>query len=147
LGKASIEVDLAEDLLGKVKVGDPVEALLPGPEGSIEARIDRIGQYINPNNRSFKVGLRMDNGTALRPNQLLNVRIRDLEVPDALVVPSRLVMENSAGESYVYVLDERDGVARSRKVFVTVLSTQGGELLIEKADKGLKGGELLIDQG
>jgi membrane fusion protein (multidrug efflux system) len=147
LGKASIEVDLAEDLLGKVKVGDPVEVLLPGPEGAIEARIDQIGQYINPNNRSFKVSLRMDNGTALRPNQLVNVRIRDLEVDDALVVPSRLVMENSAGESYVYVLDEQEGIARSRKVFVTVLSTQGGELLIERGDYGLKGGELLIDQG
>lgn len=147
LGKATIEVDLAEDLLGKVKVGDPVEVLLPGPEGAVEARIDQIGQYINPNNRSFKVSLRMDNGTALRPNQLVNVRIRDLELDDALVVPSRLVMENSAGESYVYVLEEQDGIARSRKVFVTVLSTQGGELLIERGDKGLKGGETLIDQG
>ncbi len=147
LGKASIEVDLAEDLLTKVNMGDPVVVIIPESADTISATIDQIGQYINPNNRSFKVSLRMENGTKLRPNQLANVRIRDLDVKDALVVPSRLVMENSAGDSYVYVLEEQDGITRSRKVPVKVLSTQGGELLIERAEGGLKGGEMLIDQG
>lgn len=147
LGKASIEVDLAEDLLTKVKAGDPVEVILPELRDTLLATIDQCGQYINPNNRTFKVTLRVANGEQLRPNQLANVRIRDLDVQDALVVPSRLVMENSVGDSYVYVLEEQDGIARSRKVFVRVLSAQGGELLIERATSGLKGGEALIDQG
>ena len=147
LGRASIEVDLAEDLLTKVKMGDPVEVVLPETGESLQARIDQIGQFINPNNRTFKVTLRMDNGTQLRPNQLANVRIRDLDVQEALVIPSRLVMENSSGQSYVYVLDEQDGTPRSRKVFVKVLSAQGGELLIDRTEGGLKGGETLIDQG
>lgn len=152
LGKSSIEVDLAEDLLTKVKLGDPVEVILPETGETVEATIDQIGQYINPNNRSFKVSLRMDpstgsGGSKLRPNQLANVRIRDLDVKDALVVPSRLVMENSAGESYVYVLEEKEGTMRSRKVMVKVLSAQGGELLIETTPGGLKAGDTLIDQG
>lgn len=147
LGNASIEVDLSEDLLTKVKLGDPVEVVLPETGERVSATIDQIGQYINPNNRSFKVSLRMTNGSKLRPNQLANVRIRDLEVKDALVVPSRLVMENSSGQSYVYVLEQQEGTARSRKVMVKVLSAQGGELLIETTEGGLKGGELLIDQG
>jgi RND family efflux transporter MFP subunit len=147
LGKASIEVDLAEDLLTKVKAGDPVEVHIPGTHERITATIDQVGSYINPNNRTFKATLRFDNGTKLRPNQLVNVRIRDLDVPDALVVPSRLVMENSTGETYVFVLEEKDGLARARKVFVKVLSAQRGELLIAREEGGLKGGELLIDQG
>jgi len=147
LGKSSIEVDLAEDLLTKVKLGDPVEVILPETGETVEATIDQIGQYINPNNRSFKVSLRMENGSKLRPNQLANVRIRDLDVKDALVVPSRLVMENSAGESYVYVLEQQEGITRSRKVMVKVLSAQGGELLIETREGGLKAGDTLIDQG
>jgi len=149
LGKSSIEVDLAEDLLSKVKLGDPVQVVLPETGETVEASIDQIGQYINPNNRSFKVSLRMDQkeGSKLRPNQLANVRIRDMDVKDALVVPSRLVMENSAGESYVYILEQQDGIARSRKVMVKVLSAQGGELLIETREGGLKAGDTLIDQG
>lgn len=147
LGKASIEVDLAEDLLTKVKAGDPVEVRIPETGEQLMARIDQCGSYINPNNRTFKVTLRFDNGTKLRPNQLVNVRIRDLDVPEALVLPSRLVMENSAGEPYVFVLEQKDGLARTRKVFVKVLSAQGGELLIERDEKALTGGELLIDQG
>lgn len=147
LGRASIECDLAEDLLSRVKVGDPVTVLLPETRDTLTAAIDQIGQYINPNNRTFKVTLRVAEGTKLRPNQLANVRIRDLEVTDALVLPSRLVMENSAGDTYVFVLDERDGTARSRKVFVKVLSAQGGELLIQRDETALRGGETLIDQG
>lgn len=152
LGKASIEVDLAEDLLTKVKLGDPVQVILPETQEEVEATIDQIGQYINPNNRTFKVYLRMGgqadgSGAKLRPNQLANVRIRDLDVKDALVLPSRAVMENGKGESYVYVLEETDGVARSRKVMVKVLSAQGGQLLIETTPDGLKGGDVVIDQG
>jgi membrane fusion protein (multidrug efflux system) len=147
LGKASIECDLAEDLLTKVKVGDPVEVILPETGEKLMATIDQVGQYINPNNRSFKATLRMENGTKLRPNQLANVRIRDMDVPEALVVPSRLVMENSAGQAYVFVLEEKDGIAQTRKQFVKVLSMQGGELLIERNETSLKGGETLIDQG
>lgn len=152
LGKASIEVDLAEDLLTKVKLGDPVQVVLPETQEEVEATIDQIGQYINPNNRTFKVYLRMggkadEAGARLRPNQLANVRIRDLDVKDALVLPSRAVMENGKGESYVYVLEETDGVARSRKVMVKVLSAQSGQLLIETTPGGLKGGDVLIDQG
>lgn len=152
LGKASIEVDLAEDLLAKVKLGDPVEVVLPETQEKVQATIDQIGQYINPNNRTFKVTLRMGSnanaaGANLRPNQLANVRIRDLDVKDALVVPSRLVMENSSGESYVYVLEGENGVARSHKVMVKVLSAQSGELLIESTVGGLKSGDVLIDQG
>lgn len=147
LGKSSIEVDLAEDLLTKVKMGDAVVVIMPDMRDTITANIDQIGQYINPNNRTFKATLRFENGTKLRPNQLVNVRIRDLDEPEALVVPSRLVMENSAGDSYVYVLERTDGTARSRKVPVKVLSAQGGELLLDRMEGGLKGGESLIDQG
>lgn len=147
LGKASIEVDLAEDLLTKVKAGDPVEVHIPETREKLMATIDQCGSYINPNNRTFKVTLRFDNGTKLRPNQLVNVRIRDLDEPEALVVPSRLVMENSAGQAYVFVLEENAGQARTRKHFVKVVSTQGGELLLQREENGLKGGETLIDQG
>jgi len=146
LGKASIECDLAEDLLTKVKAGDSVEVYIPETREKLMATIAQVGQYINPANRSFKATLRMDNSTKLRPNQLLNVRIRDLVVPDAIVVPSRLVMQNSAGESYVFALDQENGAPRSRKVFVKVLSTQGGDMLLETSD-ALKGGIVLIDQG
>ncbi len=147
LGRASIECDVAEDLLRKVKQGDPVQVVLPESNESFEARIDQIGQFINPNNRTFRITVRVADGKQLRPNQLANVRIRDKEAKDALVVPARLVMENGQGLSYVYVLEQKDGMAKARKEFVTVLSMQAGDLLIERGQEGLQGGETLIDQG
>ncbi len=147
LGKASIECDLSEDMLNKVALNDPVQVVLPETDEVLSATIDQIGQFINPNNRTFKVTLRMENGTKLRPNQLANVRIRDMEEDEALVVPSRLVMENAEGRSYVYVLTEEGGTKRAKKVFVTVLAAQAGELMIARDQGGLTGGETLIDQG
>ena len=147
LGKSSIECDLSEDMLEKVQLNDPVEVVLPESGETLQATIDQIGQYINPNNRTFKITLRMDNGSKLRPNQLANVRIRDMEAEEALVIPSRLVMENAEGKSYVYVLVDDGSIKKARKVFVKVLSAQGGELMIAKEEGGLKGTEVLIDQG
>ncbi len=147
LGRSSIECDIAEDLLARVKVGDPVQVVFPETKEVVAARIDQVGQYINPNNRTARVTVRMGAGLKLRPNQLANVRIQDVTADTALVVPARLVMENSTGDSYVFVLDERDGRSTSRKVMVKVLNAQGGELLLERSDTELKGGELLIDQG
>ena len=147
LGRSSIECDIAEDLLARVKEGDPVQVVFPETKEVVQAHIDQVGQYINPNNRTARVTVRMGGGRKLRPNQLANVRIQDVTVDTALVVPARLVMENGAGDSYVFVLDEKDGRSTSRKVMVKVLNAQGGELLLERNDNGLKGGELLIDQG
>jgi RND family efflux transporter MFP subunit len=147
LGKSSIETELSEDMLTKVALGDPVEVHLPEVGDTLSATIDQIGQFINPNNRTFKITLRMENGSKLRPNQLANVRIRDMEAEEALVIPSRLVMENAAGKSYVYVLVDDAGVKKAKKTFVTVLSAQGGELMIAKEQGGLQGTETLIDQG
>jgi RND family efflux transporter MFP subunit len=147
LGRASVECDVSESLLNRVKEGDPVQVVLPETNELFEARIDQVGQYINPNNRTFKVTVRLASGARLRPNQLANVRIRDAEAKDALVLPSRLVMENSEGRSYVYLLEQRDGANSARKVFVKVLNAQGGDLLVERSADGLQGGETLIDQG
>ncbi|MEZ4738289.1 MAG: efflux RND transporter periplasmic adaptor subunit [Flavobacteriales bacterium] len=147
LGKSSIECDLSEDMLEKVQLNDPVEVVLPESGETLQATIDQIGQYINPNNRTFRITLRMDNGSKLRPNQLANVRIRDMEAEEALVIPSRLVMENAEGKSYVYVLVDDGATKKAKKVFVKVLSAQGGELMIAKEEGGLQGTEVLIDQG
>lgn len=147
LGKASIETDLSEDMLNKVVLNDPVLVILPETNDTVPAVIDQIGQYINPNNRTFKVTLRVTKEVELRPNQLANVRIRDMEKSGALVLPSRLVMENSEGKSYVYVLQKGEGDPRAKKVFVEVIMAQAGEFLIESKEGGLKGGEQLIDQG
>jgi hypothetical protein len=70
-----------------------------------------------------------------------------MEMEEALVVPSRLVMENAEGRSYVYVLEKGGEGMRAKKVFVTVLSAQSGELMVAREDGGLQGSETLIDQG
>ena len=67
LGKASIECDLSEDMLEKVALRDPVEVVLPESGETLPATIDQIGQFINPNNRTFKITLRMENGIEVAP--------------------------------------------------------------------------------
>ena len=137
-GQASVEVDLAEDLLSKVKVGDPVEVIVPELNGQFQATIVRVGQYINPNNRTFKATLRLDPSEhlTLRPNQLVNVRIRDLEAggPGGPQPPGD--GEQLRRELRVRARGAEPG--RARKVFVKVLSNQGGELLLERSEQGIR---------
>ncbi len=148
LGRASIECDVAEAYLNSVKSGDPVNVRLSGTADAFTATVEHVGQYVNPNNRTFKVSLKAPDGVRLRPNQLASVSIRDMAQEGAIVLPSRMVMENSKGESYVFVLDEDNGTGVAHKRFVKPLMTYQGNVMVARdSTGGLQGNERLIDEG
>ena len=148
LGRASIECDVAEAYLNSVKGGDPVTVRLSGTADEFTATVEHVGQFVNPNNRTFKVSLKAPDGVKLRPNQLASVSIRDLAQEGAIVLPSRMVMENSKGQSYVFVLDEDNGTGVAHKRFVKPLMTYQGNVMVARdSTGGLQGNERLIDEG
>jgi RND family efflux transporter MFP subunit len=146
LGKARIEADVAEEYLAKLSEGDSVQVFVNEMDTMISARIDQIGSYINPANRTFRISLKVANGMKLRPNQLTTVRIRDVVKDRAYVLPSRLLMEDASGDSYVYVTESGKNVSKIRKVYVERLISGKDEVLISPTDE-LRAGDRLVDQG
>lgn len=145
---ASLEADVPESYLQRVKVGDPVSVEFPSLNDTIVASLANVSRYIDPANRTFKVTLRVPNGeTYVRPNMLSVVHIRDVVKDSAIVVPSRCIQEDVSGKSYVFVLDkDKDGRAITRKVVVSrVMDSKEHTLLAPNA--GLVGNETILDEG
>lgn len=119
ISRIKIYGDVAESYLTKVKKENPVSVSFPAISKNTEAPISQIGNYIDPNNRTFRIRLDLNNPDGMiKPNMIAILKIRDYVSEAAFVVPSLLIKSDFRGK-YTYVVDESDPIKRARKVYVT----------------------------
>jgi RND family efflux transporter MFP subunit len=136
-----IKADVTERYLGQIKEGDAVNVAFPSLGITESSKIIRIGDFINPNNRTFKIKVGLENNnTKMKPNLLGELMIRDYVSDSAVVIPSSLVQLNPSGEAFVYLLE--DGFAKKIKIETGMSYNDRIEIL-----SGLSGSEILIDKG
>lgn len=140
-----VKADITEHYLGQVKTGDKVMIEFPSINSAVESKIDRIGSFINPNNRSFKIKLLLENeDNTLKPNMLGELKVRDYKSDSAVVIPTSLIQITPTGEEFVYVIKEENGRTVASKTMVkSGMTYDNNSEIIE----GLKGTETLINRG
>lgn len=118
MSQVKIYADVAETYLTKIKKGDKVLVGFPALSKEIKAPIYRIGNTIDPNNRTFRVRINMSNkDMMIKPNLISVIKIRDYISKEAIVVPSLLVKEDFKG-NYTYIVNSSDGDYKAKKVYV-----------------------------
>jgi len=145
LDELFINADVSETYLASVKEGDTVELSFPVyPDIKMKVPVHRIGNVINPGNRTFKMQLRISNpGSKLKPNILAVMRINDFTTPSALIVPSNIIKQDAKGQ-YIYVIREENGEKIARKVYIeTGMTYDDKSMVIE----GLELGDEVITKG
>ncbi len=145
LGDMYINLAVSENYLSKLSKGDAVMASFPSyPEKKINATIYRIGNIVNPENRTFQVRIRiLDSSKDLKPNSLAIVRMTDYEEEQALMVPS-LIVKNDLKGFFLFVAETENGQTVARKRYVTTgLSDQTNTMISE----GLSPNERVITEG
>ena len=139
-----IEAEISERFLGKVVPGDRVEVQFPMQEKSIESTVAAVSDVINPENRTFRVDVRIPGSNIdLRPNQVTILQITDYVKKDAISIPTRLLLRDDQGE-YVYAIEKKGKDDVAKKIRVKSGMTYSGQTEIIE---GLKGDEQLIDKG
>lgn len=145
LNELYINAEISESYLPKVKKGDMVNLSFPSyPEIDLEVPIMRIGNVINPQNRTFTIQLKISNTEEkLKPNILGIIKINDYSSDAALVVPTIILKQDIKG-TYLYVaIDNEDGYI-AKKVYVeTGISYEDQSIIL----KGLEPGQLIITKG
>ena len=110
--------------------------------------VANVGNFINPNNRSFRVEISINNENgALKPNMTAEIKVNDYKNPEAILVPIKDVLENQNGESYVYLLevsDEANDIYKVVKTFVKLGKTLDNKIEILE---GLKAGDKIVEEG
>ncbi|GAB5538651.1 MAG: efflux RND transporter periplasmic adaptor subunit [Salibacteraceae bacterium] len=136
-----VKADVTERYLDKIKAGDSVRVFFPSLNHETMTTIKRLGNFINPNNRTFKIKMELPNEERkLRPNLLAEISVRDYHVKGAVTIPTDLVQLTPTGQEFVYTIEE--GIAKKKEI-TTGVSHDG---MIE-ISSGLTGSEVLINKG
>ncbi len=147
---ATLEADVPESYLQRVRNGDPVKVEFPSLGDTLDATLTNVSRFINPANRTFKVSVRIPGGGDLiRPNLLSLIHVRDLVKDSALVVPSKVIQEDVNGNNYVFVLENKDGKQLTKKVMVDRLADykKNTMITVKGGDSALLRGTTIVDEG
>ncbi|MDR7131286.1 RND family efflux transporter MFP subunit [Algoriphagus sp. 4150] len=134
-----IEADISESYIGVLNKGDSVNVDFPSINQDFRTRVSSVGAIINPDNRTFKVEVFLPSLPLVKPNMISVLKIRDYENPEAVIVPSHLILSDNRGDYMFTVVD-----GKAKKTYVTRGKTFNRETEIEK---GLTGSETLVDKG
>lgn len=144
LDKVHVEIEVTESYLEYIKVGSIVELFFPSVNKNLSAKVNQIGNYINPENRSFKVRVDIENkDNTLKANLLADVKINDFE-KIGIVIPNDLIQKDGSGKLFVYTLNKSSGSYIVEKTVIHQERSYNNESLISK---GLTVGSILVDKG
>ncbi|MGZ3838052.1 MAG: efflux RND transporter periplasmic adaptor subunit [Flavisolibacter sp.] len=139
-----ITAEVPENYLDRVKVGSPLEIILPEENNrTLQAVVNVAGKVINPNTRTFTIEARIPSNANLKPNQLAKVHIRDYGNTHAITIPVNTLQNDETGK-YVMVAATEKGRLIARKRTITVGELYNDQLEVKT---GLQPGDQLIVQG
>lgn len=142
-----VEAEVPENYLPNVVPGKQVEAFFPVLNKTVTTSVRQVGNYINPNNRAFKIEVGIpNNDNDVKPNLTARLKINDYTNEKAILIPQNVISENSNGDQYIYIVKDIDSLNRAtaKQIFITTGKTQGD--LIEVLS-GLTVGDQIIKEG
>jgi RND family efflux transporter MFP subunit len=146
LSNMYVTTTVPETYIGKLKAGTEVDVFLTSLGKTYKGKVRQVGNYINPNNRSFGIEVSVPNpDNLLRPNQVAKLKIIDYTVKDAIVVPTNVVQEDGEKNKFVFIVTNvigKKGIAKKIIVKVGKSSDNVTEVL-----SGLSANDLIVTEG
>jgi len=144
LTKVYIEAEVSENYLTSIKKNSDVTITFPSLGKTINAKINTVGNYINPQNRSFTARIEINNkDKSIKPNLLADLQINDFKA-NGIVISSNLIQTDNAGNTFVFVAEKlADNKAKITKKVLKVLKENANESLVE----GLEKTDILVNEG
>ncbi|MDT8415645.1 MAG: efflux RND transporter periplasmic adaptor subunit [Flavobacteriaceae bacterium] len=150
-----VKAEIPENYLVGIKWGNAVKLNIPSLGKNFDGTIRQVGNFINPNNRSFTVEITINsNDSDLKPNQIAKLLINDYTNPHALLIPENLIKETALGEKVVFVTksgtagnkttveEKKLTLGKTSGAFVEVLEgLTTGQIIVAEGSKALRDGQ------
>ena len=123
-----VEAEVPENYVSSITKGKKVQVHFPILGKTITSSVRQVGNFINPNNRSFKVEIDVPNPKKdIKPNLTVRLKINDYQNKNAVLLPQSIISENAQGEQYIYVVvdKQKNNEATAQKVLIKTGKTQG----------------------
>jgi membrane fusion protein (multidrug efflux system) len=120
LGNMYVSTSIPETYIGKLKIGTEVDVFLTSLGKTYKGKVRQIGNFINPNNRSFGIEVSVPNPeNLLRPNQVAKLKVIDYVSKNAVVVPTNVIQQDAKKNTFVYTVANSNGkTGIAKKVIV-----------------------------
>ncbi len=132
-----------ENYAGKIKVGTEATLVFPDIQKTLDTKLGVVGTVIDPLSRSFFVESKLPVDKNFRPNQLVQVKIKDYTKTNAITIPINLIQNDDKGK-FIYVAVTENGKLIARKRIITVGEFYGNNIEILA---GLNAGEQMVTEG
>ena len=141
------EAFVSEKYISSISNGTEALVKIPLLNKEIQSEVTQTGNFIDPNNRTFRVEIPVDNNDRrIKQNLDAKILINTYKKDNAVVVPLRIIREDAEGKNYIYVMDEdkKDGVYITRKAVIKIgnKSNTDAEVI-----EGLNFGEIIVLEG
>lgn len=141
------EAFVSEKYISSINNGTEALVKIPLLNKEIQSEVTQTGNFIDPNNRTFRIEIPVDNtDRRIKQNLDAKILINTYKKDNAVVVPLRIIREDAEGNNYIYVMDEdkKDGVYITRKALIKIgnKSNTDAEVI-----EGLNFGEIIVLEG
>ncbi len=146
LGNMFVSTSVPETYIGKLKVGTIVDVYLTSLGKNYKGKVRQVGNFINPNNRSFGIEVSVPNPeNLLRPNQVAKLKITDYVNKNAIVVPTNVIQEDGENNKFVYTVTDSNGkTGKAKKVMVKVGQSSDN---VTEILSGLEAEDIVVTEG
>ena len=141
------EAQVPEKYVSSIELGTEALVSIPLLNKEVTSKIVQSGNFINPNNRTFRVEAPVENkDKRIKQNLNARIKIKNYGNIKALVVPLRVIREDASGRPFIYQLVETDkkDVLLTVKIFVETGANNDEEIEITK---GLSIGDIIVLEG
>ncbi|MFK5958347.1 MAG: efflux RND transporter periplasmic adaptor subunit [Lutibacter sp.] len=144
LDQVYVEADVTETYLPVIKKGTETVLNFPSIHKEIESKVSQTGNYINPNNRSFKTRINLTNkDQSMKPNLLADIKFLDFKAK-GIIVPANLVQQDQNGNDYVFTIKTENGEHTIVKNKITVAKEYNHEIYVSQ---GLTSNDTIVNEG
>ena len=146
LNNMYVSTSVPESYIGKLKVGTEVDVFLTSLNKNYKGKVRQVGNFINPNNRSFGIEVSIPNPeNLLRPNQVAKLKVIDYTAKNAIVVPTNVIQEDGEGNKFVFVAINSNGkTATAKKVLVSLGKSSDN---VTEILTGLSANDIIVTEG
>lgn len=147
LSNMYVSANVPENYISQLKLGANVDVYLNALGKSYSGKVRQVGNYINPNNRTFNIEIALPNpDNLLRPNQVAVLKIEDYKNPNALLLPENILQETADGSKVIYTVGNigKENTAKVTQKKVEIGYTSGAFVEIKS---GLETGETVVTDG
>jgi len=146
LSNMYVSTSVPETYIGKLKVGTVVDVFLTSLGKTYKGKVRQVGNFINPNNRSFGIEVSVPNPeNLLRPNQVAKLKINDYTNKNAIVVHTNVIQQDGTGNKFVFIVINSNGkTGTAKKVLVKIGKSSDN---VTEIVSGLTANDILVTEG